>query len=709
MSARNLCTLTIFGMLLLPSVYAEPASSSTTVNNVEQLTVTAGFRDNNLMDFAGSASVINDIELKERAARHIEDIISAVPNVSFSAAGSRARFLQIRGIGDLEQFVDPKHFPSVGIVLDGIELSNVATGALLLDSEQVEVLRGPQGTRFGASALAGMVNILGKNPGDKFEAELTGGYGNFDTWNISGSAGGPITDNLKVRASIRQFSSDGYTDNAFLGRDDTQEKDELAARVKLLWDVTDRIDASLTALYFDSENGYDAFSLDNVRTTITDQPGSDDQQIAAVALGFDVDLGQVGDVEIKATYTDSEELYAFDEDWVFSGFCNGVRCAPSDEFFSTDAVERNRDQATVDLRWLNEFDRLSVVTGAYIHHRREDLSRQRFGFFGSDYVTNRYALYGQLEYEFNDRFTARVGIRGEAFDDDYKDSTGIDTQSNDSYWSGDATLEYRVTPETLLYVTAARGAKPGGVNTSATSFAPFISTRFQPFVAERQRFDTETLFNKEVGLKGRYLDDRLALRLAAFHTDRSDAQLEASLYDAATFIFVASLDNVSEAENYGIELELDWALNSKLDFIARAGWLGTDVDSMPVFDLDLNDFRTLRGRDQTKAPDWQYHFGLRWRPIEPLTAQVAVEGQTENFFGYYHDEKLDGYTVMNASVGYQYRSANIRAWVRNLLDEDYAVHGFYFANDPRDAFTVNRNYQQLGEPRVYGVEVSWAF
>ena len=86
-----------------------------------------------------------------------------------------------------------------------------------------------------------------------------------------------------------------------------------------------------------------------------------------------------------------------------------------------------------------------------------------------------------------------------------------------------------------------------------------------------------------------------------------------------------------------------------------------------------------------------------------------MEGQTESFFGYYHNETIAGYTVLNASLAWRYRSTEIRAWARNLLDDDYAVHAFYFANDPRDGFVTNRNYKQFGEPRVYGVELSWAF
>ncbi|MBT8151679.1 MAG: TonB-dependent receptor plug domain-containing protein, partial [Gammaproteobacteria bacterium] len=279
----------------------------------EQIVVTAGFRDQDLMTSAGSTTVLSETVIEQRAARHIEDVILAVPNVSFTAAGSRARFVQMRGIGDLEQFIDPKPFPSIGIVMDGIEFNNVATGALLFDAEQIEVLRGPQGTRFGASALAGMINVEGKDPGDEFEAEISGGYGNFDSWFTSGVVSGALSDNLRARAAIRQYRSDGYTKNAFLQSDNTEERDELAARVKVLWDITDRFAAELSAMYIDTDNGYDAFSLDNQRTTLSDEPGKDSQELAAVAATFRADVGRIGELELLTTYSDSEEVYAFDE------------------------------------------------------------------------------------------------------------------------------------------------------------------------------------------------------------------------------------------------------------------------------------------------------------------------------------------------------------------------------------------------------------
>ena len=337
------------------------------------------------------------------------------------------------------------------------------------------------------------------------------------------------------------------------------------------------------------------------------------------------------------------------------------------------------------------------------------MARRRFGLFSSNYETERFALYGQLELSLSDRLTARLGIRGEAFDDQYDDTNAVDTQSNDTFWSGDASLEFQVHADTLLYATVSRGAKPGGVNTSATSVQPFVAARFQPFIVDRLRFDTETLFNKELGLKGRYFDDRLALRLSLFHMDRSNAQLESWVWDASTFIFVGFLDNVDDAENYGLELEMDARLNDVLTLVSRVGYLETNVESMTVFDLDSDAFVALRDRDQTKAPRWQYHFGLRWQVLPGLTGNLSIEGREESFFGYYHNEKLAGYTVLNTSLAYRHQQATVRLWARNLLNTEYAVHGLYFANDPRDGFAINRAYKQFGEPRVYGVELNWSF
>jgi iron complex outermembrane recepter protein len=686
------------------------ASHTVHANDIlEEIVVTAGFRDTELMKSAGSISVLDEQVIKDRAARHFDETINTLPNVNFSAGGARARFVQVRGVGDLEQFVDPKHFPSVGITIDDIEVGTTATGAVLMDVAQVELLRGPQGTEFGANALAGIINIRTHEPSETFSGHIEAGYANFDTWHVGANVSGPLSDSFQGRLAIQQNKSDGYYTNDFLDRDDNNERDELSVRSKLRWSGDNGAEINLIASYADLDGGYDAFSLDNVRNTLSDNPGHDRQETVALALKSSLPVFDGVSLETLLSWRDSDEAYAFDEDWVFSGFCNGTNCNPLFEFSSSDQLVRDSNALAVDVRLKSEPARLGWVAGIYAQKRNEDLDRQHFGAFSSDYETERYAIYGQLQMEIASNLNMTAGLRYEHFEDKYNDSNALITDSSDDYWSGQLSLEYLLGENTLLYGTLSRSVKPGGVNTETSSSFPIINPSFQPYLQSRQLFSPETLFNKEIGLKARYLDDKLTMRLALFHMDRSNAQLESFVWDASTFIFTGFLDSNSDAENYGAELEINFQVSKAAALFANIGYLETSVDELNVFDLDTSQFVTRSNRDQTKAPNWQYNLGLNLDFSEKLHGRFEVEGRDKSFFGYYHNGQLNSYTLAHASLSYKLGDITIQTWVRNLFDEDYQIHGLYFANDPRDGFAVNRSYYQFGEPRVYGLNVSYNF
>ena len=110
------------------------ATESSAQDELEEIVVTARFRDAELMQSVGSSTVVGASVIDARSARHLESVLNVAPNVSYSGGASRARFVQIRGVGDLEQFVDPKHFPSVGIAIDSINLGGTANAAMLPNS-----------------------------------------------------------------------------------------------------------------------------------------------------------------------------------------------------------------------------------------------------------------------------------------------------------------------------------------------------------------------------------------------------------------------------------------------------------------------------------------------------------------------------------------------------------------------------------------------
>jgi len=681
--------------------------------DLEEVIVTAQFRETELMKSSGSISVVQQETLFERGAQHLEETLNVLPNVSFSSGASRARFIQVRGVGDLEQFVDPKYFPSVGVTIDDVDMNGLAAAAIMMDIQQIEILRGPQGTRFGTNALAGMINIRSNEPGESFNGYAQAGIGNYNSWNVAAALGGPLAKNIQGRIAVRQNNSDGYFRNDYLGREDTNQRDEFSLRGKLRWLGEGDTFAELTVFHVDIDNGYDAFSLDNNRRTLSDEPGSDQQQSLSVAVKSYWQINAGLALETILSWSDADTQYSYDEDWTNPDICTGLEfCYP---YANTDAQDRSRDNISLDSHLLSiDSGRFNWVGGLYAQHRSEDFARQYYGSFTSKYETERYAVYGQADYDFSTNWRMIAGLRYETFSDDYMDSNDLLSKTDDQYFTGELTLQHDLNDGTMLYGTLSRGVKPGGVNTEASSVFGFMDPKFREFMQDRLQFGSESLLNKEIGIKGRYLDDALSLRAALFHMDRTDAQLESWIWDDVNFLWVGYLDSVASGNNYGLELELDYQLSAAVEIFAGAGWLQTKVDEISVVDLGQPGEWTqsvitdVKGRDQTKAPHWQYNLGTSLYFTDQLSARVEIEGRSGSFYGYYHNQKIAGYTLLNASIGYQVGAFNIRAWGRNLTDEDYAVHGLYFANDPRKAY-VNEAYRQFGEPRVFGIDVKYVF
>ncbi|MFL2553723.1 MAG: TonB-dependent receptor [Candidatus Rariloculaceae bacterium] len=675
---------------------------------VEEVVVTAGFRESNLMSAAASISVVAESVIDKRAAQHLESVLSSAANINHSSGSSRARFIQIRGVGDLEQFVDPKHYPSVGITVDDINLSGTANAGMLFDAEQVEILRGPQGTRFGGSALAGMVNIRSNRPTNSLEGYFEAGAGAYGSWNLGGVISGPLGDSVSARLAVQQNESDGYIDNAFLGRDDTNGYDEMSVRATVEFEPGGGSAYSLAAFYFDSENGYDAFSLDNNRSTLSDAPGHDNQESIALSGRADWQLNNLQSLELITSWLESDSSYGFDEDWTFTEICDGTLCDPVFDFFSnTDNYLRDRTEVSADLRLLGmtQGSSLEYVFGLYTQQRDEDLHREYYGDFFSGYSTERQAIYGQIEMALADRIGLITGLRYERFNDSYSDSLDSQLASDDSLKSGEFTLTYQASDRTLLYATLSRGDKAGGVNTKAKASLPLMQPVFQDFIKPRLWVDTETLLNREFGLKGNYIDGRLDLRSAVFHMDRDGAQLESWVWDSVNYLWIGFLDNV-DGSNWGAEIEFNFRFNDRVELFGSLGLLQAEIKEITTFDLNLNDFVTRRDVDQAKSPEWQYNVGADFSFSHSLGARLELEGRDDSRYGYYHNENIGSYNLMNASLSYQVGRTELHLWARNLTNEDYAVHGLFFGNDPRKGW-INESYYQYGEPRVYGISAKY--
>jgi len=179
------------------------------------------------------------------------------------------------------------------------------------------------------------------------------------------------------------------------------------------------------------------------------------------------------------------------------------------------------------------------------------------------------------------------------------------------------------------------------------------------------------------------------------------------MWDGVNFLWIGFLDNV-DGSNWGAEIELHYQLSDRVELFGSLGWLETEIEEITTFDLNLDDFVTRYDIDQAKSPKWQFNLGTNLAFSEKLSARLELEGRDDSRFGYYHGESIDSYVLMNASLRYRLGRTELRLWGRNLTDQDYAVHGLYFGNDPRKGW-VNESYYQYGEPRVFGISATYSF
>lgn len=212
--------------LLALSIASSFASHADESKDIERITVSSDFRQQALMFIPASATILSDSQIEARQAQHLEDILNVGANINFASGASRGRFIQIRGIGERSQFSEPSN-PSVGFLVDDFDFSGIAGVGTLFDVEQVEILRGPQATEFGASAMAGVIKVKTVDAGPDQSGKLSFSLAEQNTWSVGGAYGNAITDNLFYRVAVQQFKSDGFVQNTFLNRDDTDNLDEL--------------------------------------------------------------------------------------------------------------------------------------------------------------------------------------------------------------------------------------------------------------------------------------------------------------------------------------------------------------------------------------------------------------------------------------------------------------------------------------------------
>ncbi|QTH70563.1 TonB-dependent receptor [Pseudoalteromonas xiamenensis] len=687
--------LSVLACALLPFFHGNALASS---NDLETIEVTGDFKKESLITLSASASVFTDSEMQDRGATHLENVLNQAANINFTAGASRGKFIQMRGIGLRSQFVDPIN-PSIALLIDGINYSGLGGAGVLFDTEQLEIYRGPQGTRFGADALAGVVQISGVRPSDN-AVKLQVGAGNYNAWQAGIAAGVALSDSSAVRASFYQNTSDGYVDNVYLDKP-TQDLDEASARVAFSTQLTDALSSTLVLHYIDIDNGYDGFTLDNSRTSVADEPGQDTQESKAAAWTVNYTGFDAFNLQSKVTGLDADLVYSYDEDWVCKDATKPTLCVAglhADGYSSTDRYLRDRQDASVDVFLSGKQN--EWVLGAIVQRRDVDLVRQYTWFttdFNSRYEVNNQAIYGQKETLLDEQTRLIAGLRVERYEGDYSDSYQLTATTDDTMVGGKIALEYQVLPKTMIYTSLTRGFKAGGINSEALAKAQDDGLALP---VENQSFAPEYLWNAEFGVRGVSLDNKHTLRLTAFYMHREDMQLKA--WKVQDQRFAGYIANADGGKSYGLEIEGQYQFDAPFNLSYSLGYLDTEIDKFTTQSGVDQD-----GRDQAQAPKYQYAFTGRYDFADHWQVSLGVEGKDEYFFSDSHNAKAPNTNLVNAGLSYQRNAWRVNAYIRNALDKDVPVRGFEFGNNPLDGYTTH-NYVQWGEPRVWGVTVTYS-
>jgi iron complex outermembrane receptor protein len=718
---NNLLLILVGNTLLLQtsaSQSAEPAVNE--LGNI--IIVTADFEDSNVLELPTSVTVISEDDAEERNAQHLSDLLNLAPNVNFATGASRGKFIQIRGIGERSEFQEPVNY-SVGLVMDGIDLTGIGLAATTLDIQQTEILRGPQGTLYGANGLAGLINMVSNSPTENFIGRVGLTLEDYAGRGYSAMLSGAISENSGLRFAVQNYKSDGFIKNTFLNRKDTNNIDETNARLKYRYQPSDDLSLAATIFYADVNNGYDAFSLDNNQTTLSDEPGSDRQNTLAGALSVKWKLSETLNFESTLSAADSDLSYSYDEDWSNIGICDGLACNSQDAGFDwwykwQDQYDRSNKNINLDIRLLSESKYNNWVLGVYLKEQMVDLSRQHTPdpLFTSEFDTTNKSLYGQYSFSLSDNVKLTSGLRFENRTAIYNDNNNIQFSPNEDMWGGKVSIDYRLEKNKLLYATISRGYKAGGFN--ANNDLPIVE----------QEFETETQWNYEAGLKGLWLDNKLTMQVALFYQDRKNIQTKQSLVSSiATGLplsdisscpcsFTDFTDNAAEGINYGLEFQAQLRANDWLVFYSNLGLLHTEYKKFESFnhiDADLNSIPpvpyNLNGRAQAHSPEHQIAIGSRLFISDELSLNLEIESKGEFYFSDRHEEKSDSYELLNLRMTYRLDNWKLHLYAHNLTDEKTQTRGFgSFGNDPRDFYTT-KPYYQFGNPRVIGLSANINF
>ena len=681
------------------------SSFSLSDNDVEEVVVKADWRETKLIEEDTSTFILGESEIDSQPIKHFENISYLVPNLNFAASDSRARYFQIRGIGERSGYLGTPN-SSIGFLIDDVDYSGQGGIATLFDVNQIEVIRGPQASRIGANALAGLIYITTNEPTNEFEGKSELSIGNYNTSSLGAAFGGPVTKDktIKFRLAIRQDKSDGFRKNLYLNKSNTSRKDEKTLRLKIDFDLSEQSNSKLLLSRVDMDDPADIWTIDNSLNTLSDRPGMDSQKTDTAGFKYFKEFDQF-ELQSFTSATDTFVIFSYDADWG-----NQDSHAPyTYDYFSETLRERQSFNQEVRLVSKDLEQPFRWVFGASYLSLEETNDRKDDGIYGdptdpygpyvslslakSDYQSDNVSFFSNFDYELFANFIFSLGFRAEEWSAKYADTNNERFDLSDYMLGGKASINYVMNDSNNIYLSYAKGYKQGGFNVGLG-----LLGQVDPSDLE---YEPEHLRNVELGLNAE-INNYIGLSLSLFRSLREDQQVLISTQvdpnDPNTFVYLTK--NAAEGLNYGAEITADINLSDNISAFVNLGYLETEIKNW-VSRPDV------AGRAQAHAPKFSLSSGINYNLNLNTSLSVNFVGKSSFYYSDSHDNRSDSYILTNARLTHTINDWTLDIWVQNLFDEYYSTRGFYFGNEAPDF--IDTLYRRHGDPRHFGISLKYDF
>jgi len=688
----------VFIFSSVSSLYAQESAADEFT--LEEITVTAEKRVENLQKVSMSIAVIQGEDIQNQGATSIADILKDIPNVSTSDTGGMGSTINIRGLGqDMPIGVGDS---SVSTNFDGAyQMRSEANMFGYFDVDRVEVLRGPQGTLYGRNATGGVVNIVSTKPTtDKVEGYAALEAGDYNKMKAEAAINIPITDTFAGRLAFVSAKENSYTHDSE-GGSDSQEG--LATRLQLRYMPSDDVFLNLLYSYTQrtgrmggevAKPDWDAGNYDlNNYTYPYDRTYKSKTIDSKIALTAEFPLG-IGVVTVLPTY----EIIKNRTSSYSPPSGPGTQGLPAQLNLSGNPWHNMT--ATNELRYANKADsEIKWVGGLYWSKTNEPRVPRTAKYTtnpGADSYKwyNTKAAFAQVTYPFSDTLRGVVGARYDIdkkgyFDDRFPELDVPAPAKNSfkfSYFDWKVGVEKDLAKDLMSYLTLSSGHKAGGFSED-----------------DGTPFDTESAISGELGLKSRLMDNRLQVNGDIFYYDYTGYQVVDTYWvvneDYPEGTVKANFFNADKSKTYGAEIETTALLGDSTELNLNFSYLKSEYVSdffvhADAFGPALN----MKGKTMPHSPEFTIKTGIdhtfSFSDGSTLKPSVSYRWTDKQYFGTLISDDTLGPAFSIVDVGMSYSSSkswSLNFYCNNALNEHYYTGSVqqatmvYFPGNPRTA------------------------